>query len=100
MNKVKEIKQNARVADSNIYVFTEQELQLYADEQNREEMIEFALFAIYEYNAGNNVRSADIKNLYDYWKSNQGGKVSGKTILEDPPGYNDEAFKPKGNLKF
>ena len=76
--KAEELKQKAYRKISNYvggfwveYHFNEKELQLYVNEQSGEEMIEFALFAIYEYNAGNNVRSADIKNLYDYWKSNQ-----------------------------
>ena len=46
-------------------------LQLYADEQSREKAVNFALFSIYEYSAGIDVRSTDVDNLYDYWKSNQ-----------------------------
>ena len=49
-------------------------VKCYADEQSREKAVNFALFSIYEYSAGIDVRSTDVDNLYDYWKSNQEGE--------------------------
>lgn len=42
----------------------------------------------------------DTFSIYDWIEQFKQQEGERKEILKDPPGYNDDAFKPRGNLKI